>query len=263
MSVNSNARPRLDFGNLPLVEAAVRASFQPGIPISLRFVLGLGATLRDTFPLIRDPGGIEVAPGIGPSPAEFGPTLVPGADFDGSSTGIVVSVRPQVIIVRWVKQIGTDHLPYPRFAALRDALWKTVEASREISGDSLPAVYVVNMSYVNFLAIPHGPKVLRDYFSEAAQVKTMDNASVIRKLEASWGEQGGIDLRFSVDQVTVKSPDAREGYQLTTAAGLRVPVSVDAKTALERVHDRLQGFFSDLISQKAKSEWQLKEPGNV
>ena len=249
---------RLDFGNLPLIEAALRASFHGPVGVSYDVVNSIASRLKPEFPTLREPQQIEIAPGIGPSPAEFGPGFLPGAVYGGHKAGLTVSLHSQVIVVRWVKQPGPYETAYPRFPALRDALWKAVEAFREGVGDAFPGVAVVNMSYVNFLPALDPASVVSTYFSKQAQLSLMDNARKVRKLESAWSERDRVDVRFALEQVTAKLADSvREGYRLTTAAGIRLAESLDAKAALENIHDRLQVFFLELISDDAQVEWQL------
>lgn len=138
-----------------------------------------------------------------------------------------------------------------------------MEAFREASGDKYPGIAIVNMSYVNFLPSSEAGSILKTYFSDQVQVGAMDSAHRIRKLEASWSESEDLDVRFAVEQVTARLADSvTEGYRLTTAAGLRLAESLDAKSALEKIHDVLQVFFLKLINEHAEKEWQLNKVPN-
>jgi len=168
-----------------------------------------------------------------------------------------------VIVARWVKQPALEQAKYPRYPALGDALWKAVEAFRKACGDEYPGIAVVNMSYVNFVASSDPAGFLKTYFSEESQLPAMAEAQQVRKLEAAWSEADDIDVRFAVDQAAAKLPDGvTPGYRLTTAAGLRLGESLDAKAGMDKVHDTLQWFFLRLISQQAKTEWIYREPKN-
>lgn len=251
---------RLDFGNLPLIEAAVRVSFHGSVPLSYDIVNLVADQLKATFPQLTEPKQIEIAPGIGPSPTEFGPAFLPGAVYSGHAAGLTLSVHPQVIVARWVKRSEPGERDYPRYPALRDALWSAVEAFRKASGDKYPGIGIVNMSYVNFLPSSDPGSVLKDYFSDQVQVGAMNSARCVRKLEAAWSESDDLDTRFAIEQVTARLADSvTEGYRLTTAAGLRLAESLDAKSALEKIHNVLQEFFLKLISERAKKEWKLSQ----
>ncbi len=249
----------LNFDNLPLIEAAVRATFHGSVPLSYDIVNSVADRLKPSFPQLTEPKQIEIAPGVGPSPVEFGPAYLPGAVYSGHAAGLALSVHPQVIVARWVKRSATSESNYPRYPALRDALWSAVEAFRKAAGDKFPGTAIVNMSYVNFLPSPDPASVLKDYFSDEVQLRAMDSARQVRKLEAAWSESDDLDIRFAVEQVTARLADSvTPGYRLTTAAGVRLAESVDAKSALEKVHDVLQDFFLKLISEQAKKEWKLR-----
>ncbi|MEK7730533.1 MAG: TIGR04255 family protein [Planctomycetota bacterium] len=255
---------RLDFGNLPLVEAAVRASFNGPKALTYSLVNLIAAELKPSFPILTESKQLEFPPGAGGIQAEFGSGHLPGAEYTGHKSGLSLSVQPQVIVARWVKHPSLLETKYPRYPALRESLWDAVEAFRKACGGEYPGIAVVNMSYVNFIPVPDPAAVLRTYFSEAAQLRAMDKAQQIRKLEAAWSEGDDLDVRFALEQAAAKLPDGiAQGYRLTTAAGLRLGESLDAKSGLEKVHDVLQEFFMKLISPEAKTEWKLQEVRNA
>lgn len=251
----------LQFDNLPLVEAAVRVSLGASLQLSFAAIYDVHDGLRQEFPSISEAEQVEVAPGLAESETRFGIGIVPGAVFCGHSAGITVTLQPQVIIARWFRKSSLSDSPYPRYGALRDALWRTVDLLRK-HGDDTPPVAVVNMSYVNFIP-SNRPDIVREYFSEVAQIKVLDGAKVLRKLEAGWKLASDVDVRFCLEQTAAKMPDGiTAGYRLTTAAGIKLGPTQAAKESLELVHDTLQGLFRDLISSRARDEWQLREvPG--
>jgi uncharacterized protein (TIGR04255 family) len=254
---------RLDFENLPLVEAAVRASFNAPKALTYSLVNSVARELR-SFPRLEEAKQLEVAPGAPGTQMEISPTYLPGAVYAGHESGLSVSLQPQVIVTRWVKHLGLQQAEYPRYPALRDSLWAATEAFRKACGDEFPGVAVVNMSYVNFVPSPDTATFLRTYLSAESRLKAMDSAQQVRKIEASWSETDDLDLRFAVEQAIARLPDgATPGFRLTTAAGLRLGESIDAKSALERIHDSLQSFFLKLISEQAKQEWKLRRTPNA
>ncbi len=254
---------RLDFENLPLVEAAVRASFNGPKTLTYSLLNLIARELDPSFPRLEEPKQLDIAPGSGDTQIAFGPGYLPGAVYTGNRDGLSISVQSQVIVSRWVRHPGLQNPNYPRFAALRDALWIAVEAFRKGCGDEYPGIGVVNMSYVNFVASGDPAGFLKTYFSPDSQLRAMDQAHQVRKLEASWSEGDDLDVRFAVEQAAANLPEGvTPGFRLTTAAGLRFGESQDAKTGLEKVHYRLQEFFLKLISKRAKVEWKLKECPN-
>lgn len=253
----------LEFDSLPLVEAAVRASFNRPSALTYSLINAIAAALKPSFPDLTESQQFEGVPGTGLIPPEIGPSYLPGAVYSGHASDITLGIQSQVIVARWVKHPSLNEQKYPRFGALRRALWSAVEAFRKASGDEYPGIAVVNMSYVNFIPVSDPSAVLKTYFAEKTRLRAMDNARQIRKLEAAWSKDDNLDVRFSLEQATAKLPSGvAQGYRLTTAAGLRLAESVDAQAGLDVVHDTLQTFFLELISQQAKDEWQYREVVN-
>lgn len=251
---------RLDFDNLPLVEAAVRASFNGPLALTYSLVNSIAQELQPSFPRLQAAEQVEVAPGKSGTQIEFGPGCLPGALYTGHESGLSVSLQPDVIVARWAKHPGLQQSPYPRYGKLRDSLWMAVEAFRKATGDDYPGIAVVNMSYLNFIPVPDPASVVKTYFSDEAQLQAMENAQQVRNLEAGWNRDDDVDVRFAVVQGTAKLPEGpTPGYRLTTAAGLRLGEALDAKSGLESVHDVLQELFVNLISEQAKREWELQE----
>lgn len=264
MSDASNVGLRLGFDNLPLMEAVVRASFSSPISLTYKQVIGVAERLRSEFPQVSEPAQIEIGPGVGTGQIEFGPSHLPGVVYEGNRDGLRVSVHAHVVVTRWMQPFVVDQPKYPHYQVLRDAHWRAVEALRSASQDELPPIVVVNMSYVNFLKIGDSASELRQYFSDLAQLGAAADAEQVRKIEGAWKEKSGIDLRFTIEQVTrTIAGESSVGYRLTTAGGRRLSESVDSRSALDDVHDRLQHFFRDLISNRAKKEWGLRESGNA
>lgn len=254
---------RLKFGNLPLVEAAVRASFAQPVELKFSAITDVHNRLKNAFPQITESKGYEPAPGI-TEKVEFGPGHIPGVVFAGNSDGLLSTFQTRLAVVRWLKQFMTGAPDYPKFEVLRDALWQVVDAVKAAYRlDSLP-IAVVNMSYVNLIQVTDFSRVLSQYFSSEVQVQATDNAEEIRKLEVSWRENG-IDLRFHLEKVSATlGEDTVDGCRLTTVAGMHVPLpGGDERKTLEDVHTRLQVFFCKVISDQAKQEWQLEEVSNA
>ena len=252
----------MDFGNLPLVEAAVRASFTEPLELKFSAITEVHKGLKNAFPQITQPEVYEAAPGVTEEVA-IRPGLITGVVFAGNPDGLRSTLQSRVAVVRWLKQFVTGAPEYPRFEVLRDALWQVVEAVKAAYGlVSLP-IAVVNMSYVNLIQVTDFSSVLSQYFSSEVQVQATDNAEEIRKVEVAWRENG-IDLRFHLEKVSATlGEDTVDGCRLTTVAGMHVPLpDGDEKKTLEDVHTRLQVFFRKVISDQAKQEWQFEEVSN-
>ncbi len=253
---------QLNFGNLPLVEAVVRATFAKPIKLTFSKINAVHAELKDSFPVLTEPQHHDAAPGV-TEKVGFGPGHITGVVFDAHKDGLAATFQSHVAVLRWVRQFTSDPSKYPRFAAMRDAIWQVTEAVKAAYElDSLP-ITVVNMSYVNFIPVTDFSKVLVHYFSPLVHVRATENAEEIRKVELSWRENG-IDLRFRLEKISATLGDnTTDGCRLTTVAGIYVPEpNGDAKEKLEDAHARLQVFFRDVISDRAKKEWQLKGEPN-
>jgi hypothetical protein len=167
-------------------------------------------------------------------------------------------LQTQVVVSRWLQARGSNEISYPRFQAVRGALQGALAALGDAYTGDLPPIAVVNMSYVNIVPIPHATPVVERYFSPSAHLQIAQGAQQMFKVEASWKESAGIDLRYSLEQVHAIVADEKvEAYSLTTAAGSRVAPNEDGWLRLDYIHDRMQEFFSDLLSEQAKKEWQL------
>lgn len=251
---------RLDFGNLPLVETAIRASFEEPLELTFSRIDRIREILKESFPHVTEPKQHEVAPGI-TEEIEFGPGKLTGVVFDGHALGLEAAIQSRVAIVRWRKQFIKDAPKYPRFSFLQTEFWNMVDAVKVAYGlDKIPLV-VVNLSYVNFIPVVDFSDVLPRYFSPKMQIKVVQCAEEVRKLEVAWLEEG-IDLRFRLEQTSATfGEETKVGCLLTTVAAIRVKKSQsgDEKIALDEVHSRLQALFRDIISEHAMREWELKE----
>lgn len=243
----------LNFENLPLAEAAVRATLEAPLALSYVLVNGVHQELRSEFPDLQEPEHFERPPGL-PGQYEFGHARLPGALYCGNALGIRIGIQRQVVVARWARHpLGEGK--YPRFAALAAALWRAFDALSKLG--ATPKAAVVNMSYVNLLNLPHSVPVHAQYFAPDARIKLLEHAKQVQKVEASWRADADIDLRFLLEQVklTVGGPDEVEAFRLTTAGGTLV-AGRSAAECLCVVHDRLQLLFDELISIRAKKEWQ-------
>lgn len=249
---------QLDFGNLPLVEAAVRATFTE--PVNLRFsvINEILKRLGESFQQLTELQHYEATPGITET-VSFHPGRINGVVFADNPNGLRATLQSRVAVVRWVKQYNDEAPEYPRYDVVQSALWQVHDAVvAAYALESLP-ISVVNMSYVNFIHVTDFSSVLRDYFSKEVQVKATDEAEEIRKMEVSWRENG-IDLRFQIEKISATiGEETTDGCRVTTVAGMQVPETEGAaKSTLNDVHARLQVFFQDIISDRAKREWELK-----
>jgi uncharacterized protein (TIGR04255 family) len=251
----------LKFGNLPLVEATVRASFSETIPLQFSKILPLHQQLQKEFPTISEPKQLEVAPGI-TQRVELRHGNITGAVLENQQRGLSATLQEQVLVVRWRKQPTLEPADYPGYQKLRTTIWDVRDVVKEVFALTSLQIAVVNMSYVNFIKVASPATVLTDYFSNMVLVRATE-ASIdhLHKLEISW-RGNDLDLRFGLEHATAEHAEQKqEGFLLTTVAGVQVDSSTGnpEEACLDAVHDRLQSFFKDLISERAKSEWKFSE----
>lgn len=254
---------RLDFTRLPLMEAAIRASLRVQTPLDYDLILRIRNELKHEFTQMRPPEQIEVAPGRR-SQIQFGPGVIPGVVYEGNRHGLSISLHPDLVVARWLRRFDEGAPPYPRFGVLRDTLWRVVKAHRAASPEQDRSIDVVNLSYVNFIEGRDTARVLADYFSVRAQLGITSDARKVQKIEAAWSESDDLDIRFTLEHVTATIADEKkDGYRLTTTAARRLGESAAPEDSLETLHRRLQYFFRDVISDRAKAEWGLTEANDV
>ena len=163
------AKLGLEFGNLPLVEATVRASFNDPKALSYSLVNSIHADLKPSFPALTESQQLEIAPGAGARSVEIGPGYLPGAVYTGHTGGISVHVQPQVIVARWIKDPGSPERGYSRYLVLRVALLTSVAAFQKASGDDYCGIAVVNISYVTFIPSTAQSSILNNYLGQMQQ----------------------------------------------------------------------------------------------
>ncbi len=252
----TRATRSLEFRNLPLIEAVVRVYFRERIQIDFRLVSELHGPLRNDFPNVAPLSVWEVSPALKQEtqlPIQRGD--LPGAEYNGGSEGLSVHLQPQLFAVRWRRGMSEHTPPYPRYARLRGALVSSLEALRNSCGAGQLNAALTNMSYVNFIRIDDPRPYMKDEYSTQATIE----ARALQEQVVAWQNPEGIDLRFEVRGAEREHAGAKEtGYLLTTAAGRKLESDSDLLATVDAVHDRLQGLFADLISDRAKDEWGLK-----
>jgi len=254
---------RLDFGNLPLVEAAIRISLDEPITLTFARIQELYDAVRDDYPRITEPQRWEVAPGVQQQSVSLSPGgPISGVVYEGNELGLRLTIQSHVIVVRWVEQAQENAPDYPRYAELLGATKRALTSVGSAFAIT-PVIAAVNMSYVNFIQTGDPARVLKDYFSHQLQVAATEEAGAIHQIEISWRDDAGLDLRFRLQSASAQTPNVEEplsGFQLTTIAGSRIQGGISDSTyqVLDRVHARLQHLFQEAISDKAKNEWQLR-----
>ncbi|MGE0482155.1 MAG: hypothetical protein AB7Q17_16970 [Phycisphaerae bacterium] len=259
---------QLNFDSLPLVDVALRASLATSTKLTFEGLNEVRNALQGEFPTMTELEQFQIPPGVPGASMELGPGQVPGAVFAGRPDGVSVIVQSQLLVARWVEppRVGTAAEPvaYPRYPALRASLNRIMEAfSQAFRFENLPVV-TVNMSYTNFLRIPHDFPVLQRYFSPLVQFGAAACARRVHIVEASWQEDSGLDVRFRLRQLILTTLGQKvEGSELTTAAGRCLKSPASPMDALDGIHARLQEFFYSILSDDAQREWGLQGASDV
>jgi len=253
---------QLKFDNLPLMEAAVRVTFQEPLHFTYEVIYEIRRCLQDQFKALEEPPHFEIVPGKPHEPIRIGPGLLPGFVLAGEANGLRVSVQQQLIVARWVRESHRGSPAYPRYLLLRQALWDTVKATRAAYGGEIPPIIVTNMSYVDLISATNPELVMARYFAPCAHVGATNGASAIQKIEAAWTRLR-TDFRYAIERARgVIDGEEIDGFRLTTVAGTRLTEGATALDALDGLHNELQDFFLALISDQAKMEWKLREDDN-
>lgn len=252
-------RLRLDFEKLPLIEVALRVSISPPPELTIQTIYSVREELGVAYTTIETPKQLEAPPGI-KSELMFGPTVFAGADFSGHKQGIRLSMQRQVVVARWVQQFGETSPKYPRYGALESSLNDGMAALAKALGGGAITVSAVNLSYINFIEPNESAAAPLEYFSRLVQTEATKDAKELHKIELAWRRQDDVDLRFQLEHVNAKLlGESRPGFRLTTIAGKMLPTPPqDFSAPLSEVHNELQLFFNELLSAKAKAEWQLR-----
>lgn len=260
MNAPTSNRIQLQFENLPLIEAAVRVTFAKEHGLTLDLGSQMIERLKPDFTKLDLAPNVEAPPGISVNAVMASPAHMPLAlVLTGNETGISLKLQRQLIAARWEIQLGDTPPPYPRYAALRDSLLHAIEAIRSCQTTS--RIAVVNMLYVNFIKTESADgECVSSYLSEIVRPPAIVNAERVQQTLGAWRDKDGIDVRFELRHATATINDnAADGFRLMTAAGIMLPEGADHAQQVDRVHDRLQVLFRDIISDHAKSEWGYRE----
>ena len=251
-----NAGRSLEFRNLPLVEAVVRVYFSDRIQVDYRLVNELHKALQDEFPNVAPPPVLDVSPALKQDtqlPIQRGD--LPGAEYTGGTRGLSVHLQPQLLAVRWRRGMSEHGPEYPRYGSLRNVLDASFANLQRIGRTGQRRAALTNMTYVNFIRIDDPRPYFKDEYSTSATI----GAKAIQEHVVAWQAINGIDLRCEVRGAEQTDGNQKlAGYILMTSAGRRLGPPDDPLSSLDAVHAELQGLFVDLISERAKDEWEFQ-----
>jgi len=240
----------LEFDKLPLVEAAVRFSFDRALEVDFRAAQAVLDKLTK-FDSLDMPSQIEVPPGIEHPMLVAGPNFPNAFSLTGHDEGIRLTLQRQLLAAKWERTHESSE--YPRYDLLRESLSELFKAMP----GSIAPVAVVNIVYVNFIPTKDvGARFIKKFFSEIAQVGLFKDAARVQQFTTAWCASSTIDLRVDLRNAVRNKAD---GQLLLTAAGSRIQPEDDPFSRLDEVHDELQRCFRELISDDAKREWGFRE----
>jgi uncharacterized protein (TIGR04255 family) len=249
----------LEFSNLPLEEVTVRAVLGKQIGISIGHLLQLWDVLKPHF---NSPVGLEALEIPALTSVEIGPSVVAG--LAASRSGVELAVQANLLLARWRRRAGE---PYPRYAALREAMELAYPALLSTLGTQESTVQVVNMTYTN-LILPPPSEEPTQYVSGLINVHFWPTAierKPLHDLNLSWRGAQDLDLRLMLQKVTIPIPkvlgdgttttENREAFALRTVAGTHSTAPDNPIMDLDRMHEALQEFFASVITDRARKEW--------
>jgi len=224
----SPAIESLEFGQLPLLRVEYSLQVEPIAPASLDDLCQLRAAFREELPQVTDFGG----PSSGFS-INMGSAM--GAGFDNLATGVGLAVRAERVFAAW--QRLRPETAYVRFETLRSLLTKALSLQHHRTPTQAYGFYA------NRVPREHGtPKelLIPSLFGQLNGVSPKD-------LRVTWELNGG-DYRLNVYAV-------EDGWMLET---LFIVPCVDPTESLDMVHRTLLETFHAIITDKARTIWQLK-----
>lgn len=247
---------RLRFRNLPLVEVAVRFTFDDPLRLGLAEAKRSYEFLSEAFPSLEDVPGFEAPPGLKSLKIES-PSALFGFRLSNSAKGTSLTFQHQLIASRWADNML--HPKYVGFEVLEDGMRKAMTCLQE-SNVQLTPVSVANMVYVNFVAADQGTsEELGKYLLGLPQTSRFTEATDVHQLLVSWREHDDVDMTLDVKGATRTIGDTKEtGFRLATAAGLRFDPKNEPFDIVTCLHDRLQQLFAEVLTDNAKELWGME-----
>jgi hypothetical protein len=251
----------LQFGNLPLLEVAIRVVPMTELPLSVSSIQRVLAAPIALFTGVEDLERLEKPPG---SPDfKFKPMTFNGFVLTSHQAGITADIQTSMITLRWRKAVSNAPT-YPRFPAMLDYLREVL--SLLAKSLELPAfgVRVVNLSYMNFID-DRKQLALRGVSIPLMNIAVSNSTVVegeatVTDLNIGWSEQEmSADVRVRLEQaeltgLAVGAPP-QPGAMLTTICGSFVPPEANFEEKLLLCHNRLIRLFRELVDADTLVSW--------
>ncbi len=253
---------RLLFRKLPLVEVAVRLTSAREIPVVVPFAVDL----RDRLGESGSPCQLltsflaEPAPG---APPEF--VFGPGHDLNAfalgfTETGVVAHVFRRHVAVFWsgAADFPVDTTRTPREAEDYPGYLTTMRPTMEAVGKAVAdllgvlPISVAQIAYTSDFAL-QGDATVFDYL-RIAEPDTLAFGGSVLNLEVASRREDGTDLRAACRQ-----HEGRAWVQTSAGRFVTDPALEAGLRALDGVHNVLGLGFSEILTNKARREWELVE----
>lgn len=260
------AMESLEFRNLPLIEVAIQISFQKPAELSVSRIMELRARLEERFSVAGDLTRYDVPPGGG-AVFSFDPTALSGVQFSGHENGVLLSVQPQLLTVRWLKRFREQVKPYPRFPVMLETLEWSLDHVLNVLAEAEIQPAIANVRYLNFVRTNElrPTDILNRYFVSDVWTDLLTKAEAIQDFNVAWKETSDLEVRLHIQRTqSIQRSQAQDeqvtipGFLLTTVAGRKYGSADDTPSLLRLLHSRLQSFFEEIISDKAKDEWEFQ-----
>jgi uncharacterized protein (TIGR04255 family) len=248
----------LEFSNLPLAEVVAKVVFAESLRLTFKDCAEVWKKVEEVFDDVGDLTGIETPPlrevTITP-PSICGIRLI--------REGVMVALQNDLLAVRWNRSLGRV---YPRYGALRDALWRVYDALRDTLGTTKTRVTIINMAYANFIFGDENlPRAVRGYLRPGI-LPAIGEAGDLNEINYSWRIPPATDFRVILNRAVVpfpplkpeatsEQPESRPAFVLTTVSGVLLGENEEPRQALDRIHDGLQDLFLQVASEEALEEW--------
>ena len=246
----------LEFSNLPLQEVALKV-FLKEPKLELPHYVAAWLQLRQDYCEILEAAGVELS-----VTGQATMKGLPGVVF--KSAKYTLTAQSNLVITRWDRSLGS---PYPRYAALREALLNGLGALQTAAAAVDLGIYAANITYTNIVVPPSDDPM--SYFRELMVNGVIPVPAIgmpLHDLNVSWNHEPlGVDFRLMIQRWPLGNRGAiaeggprhetQTAFTLTTVAGCTHNASAGLPADLDRLHGALQDFFASIITDRARTDW--------
>lgn len=280
-----SGRKLVDFDAPPVIEVALCLQFETPV-VDIGALAAFTTAVADSLPrqtsqpvLPRQDEQFGVAPSVPAFEVAFGIAAagLPRTWFQGEGPWIT-QLQPDRLIVNWRIDRPDRSLPYPGYETVRERLTDHLALLQEAvgrSGRALPAVDLVEVTYVNRIEVPDTPASYDSHpdlgviLNRVAAIEGQSFLGVPEdaQYQARWripsssGEPRPAGRLYLIATPTLDTDRQLPIYLLNLTA--RVKPTADQGSpiaALNLAHDWVVLGFKDLTTNGMHSAWGLREP---